>query len=62
LADAVLSTDGMIMQAVGSKYKEFIVATELEVVNRMAEDNRRCRSVGGRLSGTVACRSAAGTH
>ena len=39
LADMVLSTDGMIMYAADSKVREFIVATELEVVNRMAEDN-----------------------
>ncbi len=39
MADMVLSTDGMIMHAAGSEDREFIVATELEVVNRMAEDN-----------------------
>ncbi|MBI2847537.1 MAG: quinolinate synthase NadA [Chloroflexi bacterium] len=39
LADMVLSTDGMIMYAEDSEDREFIVATELEVVNRMAEDN-----------------------
>ncbi len=39
LADAVLSTDGMIMFAASSEDREFIVVTELEVVNRMTEDN-----------------------
>ncbi len=39
LADAVLSTDGMIAYAAKSEDREFIVATELEMVNRMMEDN-----------------------
>ena len=39
LADATLSTDGMIAYAAKSEDREFIVATELEVVNRMMEDN-----------------------
>ncbi len=38
LADVVLSTDGMIMFAASSEDREFIVVTELEVVNRMIED------------------------
>ncbi len=39
LADAVLSTDGIINYGANSQDREFIVATELEVVNRMIEDN-----------------------
>ncbi|MDO8690540.1 MAG: quinolinate synthase NadA [Dehalococcoidia bacterium] len=39
LADVVLSTDSMIMFAARSGDREFIVVTELEVVNRMIEDN-----------------------
>ncbi|MBI2832672.1 MAG: quinolinate synthase NadA [Chloroflexi bacterium] len=39
MADMVLSTGGMITLAASSKDREFIVATELEVVNRMVEDN-----------------------
>ncbi len=39
LADAVLSTDGMINYGANSKDQEYIVATELELVNAMADDN-----------------------
>lgn len=39
MADIVLSTDGMLMYAASSKDREFIIVTELEVVNRMIEDN-----------------------
>ncbi|MBI2855071.1 MAG: quinolinate synthase NadA [Chloroflexi bacterium] len=39
LAAMVLSTDGMMMHAAASQDREFIVATELEVVNRMIEYN-----------------------
>ena len=39
MAHMVLSTDGMIMYAESADDREFIAATELEVVNRMAEDN-----------------------
>lgn len=39
LADIVLSTDSMIRFAASSEDREFIVVTELEVVNRMIEDN-----------------------
>lgn len=39
LADIVLSTDSMIRFAASSGDREFIVVTELEVVNRMIEDN-----------------------
>lgn len=39
MADAVLSTDGMAKYGSSSEYREFIVATELEMVNAMAEDN-----------------------
>lgn len=39
MADAVLSTDGMIKYGAHSEDREFIVATELELVNAMTEDN-----------------------
>ncbi len=39
LADMVLSTESMIMLAARSRDPEYIVVTELEVVNRMIEDN-----------------------
>ncbi|MCL4552504.1 MAG: quinolinate synthase NadA [Candidatus Marsarchaeota archaeon] len=39
LADMVLSTESMIMFAANSSDRESIVLTELEVVNRMIEDN-----------------------
>jgi len=39
MADAVLSTDGMVKYGANSDEREFIVATELELVNAMIEDN-----------------------
>lgn len=39
MADAVLSTDGMVKYGANSLDREFIVATELELVNAMAEDS-----------------------
>lgn len=39
LADAILSTDGMAKYGANSEDREFIVATELELVNAMTEDN-----------------------
>jgi len=39
MADAVLSTDGMVKYGANSEEREFIVATELELVNAMIEDN-----------------------
>ena len=39
MADAVLSTDGMVKYGANSVDREFIVATELELVNAMAEDS-----------------------
>lgn len=39
MADAVLSTDGMIKYGANSEDREFIVATELELVDAMTEDN-----------------------
>ncbi len=39
MADAVLSTDGMLKYAANPAEREFIVATELEMVNAMAVDN-----------------------
>jgi len=39
LAHVVLSTDGMLKYVANSLEKEFIVGTELELINRMMEDN-----------------------